>query len=758
MSGTSQPTPQWALYRIHQARERRLTALNLSALPLWEKLVVVPPELLTLTWLQDLDLSGNRLTTLSDTFAQLSNLRSLNLSRNRLTVVPDAIIRLVNLQTLYLSYNQLTDIPAWLIELPQLKKLCLNDNYIEVPPLELLQIEGIWETKQSAETGKIWLYLPVDLAKLRAYFRQMTEVGVDHLFEAKLLIVGEPGAGKTSLACKIIDPVVPLPSSDETTKGIDVHTWTFPFIPASPISQSSYPSFVPAEFRVNIWDFGGQEILHTTHQFFLTRRSLYIVVADTREQKTDFYYWLDSIEHLSNASPVLIFNNERENWQWAIDERKLRHQFANLKDVFAFNLLTDHRGIEQLRQAIQYYITQLSHVGDVLPATWLSVRRALEDDSRPYISLYQFLDLCGQYGITRYEDKLQISSYLHDLGVILHFQDEPLLKKMVILQPEWGVDAVYRVLGNNQVNHTLGRFGRADLGNIWQEERYANMHDELLALMMKFQLCYEIPTQPGQYIAPQLLSEQQPVYDWSSENNLHLRYKYEEFMPRGLVTRFIVVMHPYIVGQQLVWRNGLVVEGVVVEKDNTRAEIIEYSSRREIRIRVSGVHKRDLLTIIIHEMDKLHRPFHQLKYDHLIPCNCDSCHSSDDPHDPHFYKMEDLKIRLEHGKQDIECNQPPFHTVNIWSLIDDVGARAQVSLREDQVAFADVPELLEQLIQVFSEEELRTLCLELGVGYDDLPAQGRNNKAREFILYLERRGRLVELVELVRRERPHLHL
>ncbi|WP_347242416.1 hypothetical protein [Nostoc sp. FACHB-888] len=28
------------------------------------------------------------------------------------------------------------------------------------------------------------------------------------------------------------------------------------------------------EFRVNIWDFGGQEIYHATHQFFLTRRSL----------------------------------------------------------------------------------------------------------------------------------------------------------------------------------------------------------------------------------------------------------------------------------------------------------------------------------------------------------------------------------------------------------------------------------------------------------------------------------------------------
>jgi GTPase SAR1 family protein len=41
-------------------------------------------------------------------------------------------------------------------------------------------------------------------------------------------------------------------------------------------------------FRVNIWDFGGQEIYHQTHQFFLTERSLYALVADTRTENTDF--------------------------------------------------------------------------------------------------------------------------------------------------------------------------------------------------------------------------------------------------------------------------------------------------------------------------------------------------------------------------------------------------------------------------------------------------------------------------------------
>ncbi len=62
--------------------------------------------------------------------------------------------------------------------------------------------------------------------------------------------------------------------------------------------------------------------------------------------------------------------------------------------------------------------------------------------------------------------------------------------------------------------------------------------------------------------------------------------------------------------------------------------------------------------------------------------------------------------------------------------------------------------LYEKLTQHFSKEELQTLCFNLKVDYDDLPAQGKAAKARELILYLERRGRLDELIDLCRLERP----
>lgn len=705
---------------------------NLKELRLYSnQLTTLPTSIARLSKLQKLLLSGNKLTTIPDVITRLTTLQKLSLNFNEITNVPETITQLAQLKSLDLSGNRLKVIPSWLIELPKLEELYLHGNSIDQPPPEVLKLK---------------MLKSVDLESLRLYFRQQKEAGEEALFEAKLLIVGEPGAGKTSLARKLINPAIPLLfTKDESTKGIDVHTWTFPV----PDNIQGGLNAHASDFQVNIWDFGGQEIYHATHQFFLSRRSLYVVVADAREQKTNFFHWLDLIEHLSDRSPVLIFNNAFQNRHWAVNEQQLEAHFPDtFKKPFAFNLAEDKPGLAYLRQKIQEEITQLPHVGDILPRTWVNVRRALENNTQATVTQQEFLQLCNENGFTRIDDALQLSSYFHDLGVILHFQDDPLLKHTVILKPEWGTLAVYRVLDNKTVKANFGFFSRSDLGHIWYESEYVLLHDELLALMMKFQLCYAIPGQKERYIAPQLLSEQPPKYELiqgsaSAQKSLQLRYKYESFMPKGLLTRFIVGMHPHIAtdsNHQLVWRTG-----VVLEKDEARAEVVEFYHRREIRIRVTGKNMRDLLTIISYQLDELHRPFHRLKFDKLIPCNCATCRKIGEPH---FYKLDTLKTRLEHGKATIECDKPPFNTVHIRPLLDDIGA----AIQKGELSF-----LLRTFNLTFNTEDLRTLCFELGINYDNLPAEALEGKQRELLLLLERNGRILELINLLRQKRPNFN-
>jgi internalin A len=249
---------------------------------------------------------------------------------------------------------------------------------------------------------------------------------------------------------------------------------------------------------------------------------------------------------------------------------------------------------------------------------------------------------------------------LHDLGVCLHFQDDPLLKKTVILKPTWGTAAVYKVLDNPDVIRSLGRFNRGHLAKIWNEEKYANMQDELLQLMINFKLCYKLKN-TGDYIAPQLLTANAPDYQWDSRHNLIMRYKYE-FMPKGILSLFIVETHEYIAEQKYAWRSG-----VILQKEGAKAEVIEYYGKREIVIRVSGQNKKELMTIVTYELDKINNTFKRIKLDKLIPCNCSLCKGSKEPH---FYRLENLKKRLRDKQFQVQCDES-YEKVDVLSLMDD---------------------------------------------------------------------------------------
>ena len=268
--------------------------------------------------------------------------------------------------------------------------------------------------------------------------------------------------------------------------------------------------------------------------------------------------------------------------------------------------------------------------------------------------------MCLQAGFKRREDALQLSGYLHDLGVCLHFQDDDVLAKTVILNPTWGTDAVYKVLDSPCAQG--GRFSRADLQTMWSEDEYADMRPELLRLMTAFQLCYELP-EAGHYIVPQLLDEAKPQYDWDAQHNLQLRYSYPRFMPKGILTRFMVAVHPLIeAGRERVWQYG-----VVLCEDDTRAEVREDVERREIRLRLSGRHKRDLLAYLVGKLEEIHRTLHGLEYQQWIPCHCTECVRSQEPH---FYPYQVLKRFRDDGQPSIQC-QLSYALVDVRGLLDD---------------------------------------------------------------------------------------
>ena len=642
-----------------------LTTLNLNE----NQLTQLPKDIGKLTSLTTLDLRSNQLTQLPSEIGQLTSLTRLYLRYNQLHEVPSEIGQLTSLTRLYLNYNQLHEVPSEIGQLTSLTRLYLSDNQLrevpgflqELPNLKQLDLRGnplpipteILGPKEPWEN-------PGDISRIFNFYFN-TQRKAEPFYEAKLILVGDGGAGKTTLANKLQDPDYDLEQA-KRTEGIDVTPWDI-----------QHPDGYP--YRINLWDFGGQDIYHATHQFFLTKRSIYVLVHDNREGKTDFYYWLRLVELLSDGSPVLLVKNRKEGCHGNIDEGSLRKQFSTLKESHATNLKTN-KGLEEAQKLIQEYLcNRLPHIGQPIPAHWASIRAVLENMSstRNYIDIKEYKTLCRQSGFNDEQDMLYASQFLHDLGICLHFQKDRFLSKYLILKPTWATDSIYKIFENDTVRDDFGHFNDVTLETLWDEKDEAEMRDELLLLMKNFELCYEIPSAPGNYIAPHLLEDISPKYHWDETDNLILSYFYP-FKPKQIFPSFIVNLHNKIDyrttdNQALVWKHG-----VILTNGHTRAEIIEDEHYRNahLKIRVSGADKRGFLTVIAHELEKIQNSYGsgdtKLDYETRIPCNCTECKGSQHPN---TYTWAHLERRLRRQKYRFEC-ELSFEFVDVRSLITDV--------------------------------------------------------------------------------------
>lgn len=572
--------------KLFNSSTRTLTFVGLG-------LKQLPESLRSLTNLELLALRKNQIKELPEWIGELKGLKALALQENSLKALPKQIGLLSSLTSLYLADNRLESLPEELLKLP-LQNIDLKGNPILGLPKSLLERS------------------PSEI--LRYYFESRKDG--QPLLELKLLLVGRGKAGKTTIVKRLAGE---KPDENESeTHSISIRELEFE------CSKGSV--------RTRAWDFGGQEILHSTHQFFLTERSLYLLVLEPRTglAQRDAEYWLRLIEAQGGGSPVIVALNWSHGRNWRVDEVRLKRKFPFIVDFISTDALKNE-GIQELQRVI------IQTIEDKIPDVWLPFPRHWRDIKNEvagmrgnFLTYEQYTGLCRKYGEDRPDAQADLAGILHALGLALYFGKDPRLHDTRVLNPGWVTGGVYAVIRSGYVEVRDGQLSLSDMPHVLKEAQSkkvikatdypAKTHHFILELMRAFQLCYaseEESGKPARYLVPELLPEFEPKMGepWDFAD-VRLRYRYE-VLPPGLLPRFIVQTHA-LSEDAPHWRHG-----VVLKHANAQALIREESDRSELHVFILGkdVDTRGVLVAIVRkELEVLHaamkiQPVEELELD-----------------------------------------------------------------------------------------------------------------------------------------------
>lgn len=597
-----------------------LTVLYLSNNQLGE----LPPEIGKLGNLKELFLYGNQLKELPQTIRNLWRLGRLSLDNNQLGKLPSEIGRLGRLTKLWLSNNRLEDLPLEIGDLGLLETLVLEHNELRVLPESLKELKNL---KHLTLHGNEALGLPVELlgptwyeskegknptadpqAILDHYFARL-EQGERPLNEVRLVLVGRGGAGKTSVARRLMKGT--FDAGEKETPGIALTDWVMRGCKGQPVTA-------------HVWDFAGQVITHSMHRYFLSHRTVYVLVLTQREDSAgeDAEYWLKlirsyGIERQADGTelgpPVVVALNKWDSAAVKVDRGALRERYPFITGFVETDCQTG-RGIKELHDALCDQLEEprvKKWVRQGYPKDWWKVKEEIRrvQQAKPHISYDEWRVLCDKCGVNKLSDQDKASRDLHMLGVALNYGEDERLRDNTVLSPNWVTRHCYSLIRHAEKHG--GELRRAELAAVLgaepEGEHDPRMHFYLMRLMERFEIAYPLGEEwpPERWLVPLALPDSQPegvgIFGKAAPADAsRLRYTYTS-LPPDLIARFIVRTHPLMEAHQQ-WGSGTVLalngaRALVRAVSKTEVEVTAIGGDKEARRDLAGLCREELLAL-----------------------------------------------------------------------------------------------------------------------------------------------------------------
>ena len=620
--------------RIAKAQKLGTKELRLSKL----QLTKIPPQIAQLFQLKYLYLRNNQIVEIPDVIAQLSRLQRLYLNKNQIVKIPPQIAQFSQLRHLYLSDNQIVEIPDAIAQFSHLQELWLDNNQIGEIPNAIANLQNLQTLNLNGNplNPTLAAVYKQGLPELKNYLLERAKSQIT-LNEGKLILVGEGAVGKSCLLGAL--------RGDEWIEGRS-KTHGIEIKPCQFIHNQT-------EITLNGWDFGGQTIYRPTHQLFFSAPAVYLVVWNPRMgiHQGCVEYWITLVIRRAPQAKILIIATHKNpnQSQPDIPSQQLIEKFGQntLVDfLFVNSKPEEETGIEALKNKIAEVAYHLPGMGEKVPKKWETVWETLENKNQAYLPYGEVITIYQKAGLEsdRAEAFLEAS---HRLGRLIHYHNDPTLRDIVILKPDWLAKAISFILDDEITKNNQGIITLERLSKIWKnpaknndqrqpEKGYPdNLHPIFLRLMERFDLCYPIKKESqetNEILIAQLVTEQISPFPpvWSqpkaeqSEKVQFCRFFEKAWgrpaEPEGLIYRLIVRFYRYSLGQDnyadsVHWQKGLML------KDNHRNYALIEQIEDGIKITVRGLYPDGLLYVITEDIQYLIKEFWAgIRCEIFLPC------------------------------------------------------------------------------------------------------------------------------------------
>lgn len=528
----------------------KLEALMISNTP-----ITSLPDISSLRTLRTLNIAATKIDNLSDVIFPAS-IRALVLCDTGIKVLPDSIGKLKNLQRLNLANMDLDMLPLWLTKLKL--EFVFDEKIARGINLYNTQIKGVNMEIFSQPRSVVEAWLKA---------QETSDPSTPELSESKVIFLGDGGAGKSLTIQRILsDGQEICDFSGDSTPGISITT--------KEIVVGN------KEVQVHFWDFGGQEILHSMHRMFLTRRTLYVVLINARDNTQDerARYWLHNIKSFANGSPVLLVLNQiDQNPSASVNEVSLRKLYPHLTKIIKLSAkeYTKSEFRNCFETALIEDISHMPSISEPFLPSWSILKAKLQNMSENYIDADMYLKLSNECGI---EDNDEIRDgllgWFGDLGISFCYRDSSVLSNFMVLRPDWITNAIYLILFNSAGNVSNGLIKHEVIHELLHPTKKRGPHprsvlsdvtyttteiEYVLGVIRKFRLSYRIDDDTE--FIPMLCdrNEKPEVSSFVQENGvLEYRMNYS-YLPNNVLHRLMVEMRSNL-DVNNVWLTGALFE------------------------------------------------------------------------------------------------------------------------------------------------------------------------------------------------------